>query len=189
MIYKNISVKQHILLSKLLMKSQNNKDSSFKSNFYDPTAAFGYITLSSRILTSCGECSPSYLLGSKIPNSRWWLSSTKHQDPQAIPLATYWLHTLSGSSFWLWCSGVYISSALPATSPTGLTHCLSALFLTPWLINFQDFFKILCWLMPLWVCLCLYLEYPFWHTLFPLRFLYLDSAASVKTLCGLPKLD
>ena len=39
MIYKNISVKQHILLSKLLMKSQNNNDSSFKSNFYDPTAA------------------------------------------------------------------------------------------------------------------------------------------------------
>ena len=92
------------------------------------------------------------------------------------------------ASFWLWCSGVYISSALPATSPTGLIHCLSALFLTPWLINFQDFFKILCWPMPLWVCLCLYLEYPFWHTLFPLGFLYLDSAASVKILCGLPRL-
>ena len=38
MIYENISVK-HVLLSKLLVKSQNNHDSPFKSNFYDSTAA------------------------------------------------------------------------------------------------------------------------------------------------------
>lgn len=177
---KNIAVKQHILLGKLLTESQSNDDSSFKSHFCDLTAAFVVLFYHLDFLPPTWNIALAVYQGSKIQNHKWWLSSTWYHDPWAM-LLPHAGSTLSlVVSFLLWHSSVYINPALSAPSPVHLTLCPCALFPHSMADKLPGLFQNLCWLMPLWVCLCLYLECPSWHTSFPLWLLHLGAVASVK---------